>query len=148
VNGSGYSIAGNNCPGTLTPQQFCGLQISFSPVIAGAQNGSLVISSNDPVNPTPTVALNGTGDAAYAAPAISSIGSGTVQINNGPASITVLGSDFYPGSVVQLNGVTQQSSFVSNAQINVTLAAASLATLGEETLSVTNPGVATVATRS
>jgi hypothetical protein len=145
VSGAGYSIAGNNCPGTLTPQQFCGLQISFSPVAAGAQSGSLTISSNDPVNPTLTVALNGAGDAAYAAPAINSIGSGTVQINHGPANITVLGSNFYPASVVQLNGVTQQSSFVSNSQINVTLAAASLTTLGEETLSVANPSIATVA---
>jgi hypothetical protein len=146
VSGAGYSVAANNCPGTLNPQQFCNLQIGFSPVAAGAQNGSLVISSNDPVNPTLTVALTGTGDAAYAAPAITSIGSGTVQINNGPANITVLGSNFYPASVVQLNGVTQQTSFISNGQLYVTLSAASLTTLGEETLSVTNPGIPTAAT--
>jgi Protein of unknown function (DUF1573)/Beta-propeller repeat len=142
VGGAGYSLAANNCPATLYQQQFCNLQISFSPAAAGTQNGSLVISSNDPVNPMLAVALTGTGDAAYTAPAITSIGSGTVQINNGPASITVRGSNFYPASVVQLNGVTQQSTFVSNGQINVTLAATSLTALGEETLSVTNPGIA------
>ena len=146
VTGSGYSLTGNNCPDTLASRLFCSLQIGFSPVAAGAQNGSLVISSNDPANPALTVALNGAGDAAYAAPAISSIGAGTVQINNGPANITVLGSNFYPASVVQLNGVTQQSTFVSNSQINVTLAATSLTTLGEETLSVTNPGIPTATT--
>jgi hypothetical protein len=146
VSGAGYSVAANNCPGTLNPQQYCNLQIGFSPVAAGAQNGSLVISSNDPVNPTLTVALTGTGDAAYGAPAITTIGSGTVQINNGPANITVLGSNFYPASVVQLNGVTQQTSIISNGQLYVTLAAASLTTLGEETLSVTNPGISTAAT--
>jgi HYDIN/CFA65/VesB family protein/ASPM-SPD-2-Hydin domain-containing protein/beta-propeller repeat-containing protein len=146
VSGSGYSIAANNCPGSLDPGGFCSLEIGFSPTAAGAQNGSLVISSNDPVNTNLTIALTGTGDAAYAAPVITTIGSGTVQINNGPAKITVLGSNFYPASVVQLNGVTQQSSFVSNSQINVTLAAASLITLGEETLSVTNPGIGSAAT--
>ena len=146
VSGAGYSIAANNCPGTLSPQQFCSLQIGFSPVAAGPQNGSLVISSNDPVNPTLAVALTGTGDAAYAAPAITSIGSGTVQINHGPKNITVLGSNFYPASVVQLNGVTQQTSFISNGQLYVTLAAASLDTLGEETLSITNPGIGTAVT--
>jgi HYDIN/CFA65/VesB family protein/centrosomal CEP192-like protein/beta-propeller repeat-containing protein len=146
VSGAGYSLAANNCPATLNPRQFCNIQIAFSPTAAGPQNGSLVISSNDPVNPTLTVALTGTGDATYGAPEISSIGSGTVQINNGPVQITVLGSNFYPATVVQLSGVTQQSSFVSNSQITVTLAAASLTTLGEETLSVTNPGIAIAAT--
>jgi hypothetical protein len=147
VSGTGYSIAVNSCPGTLNPQNLCSLQIGFSPAAAGAQNGALVITSNDPVNPALTVALTGSGDDAYGAPAIATIGSGTVQINNGPANITVLGSNFYPASVVQLNGVTQKSTFISNSQIDVTLAAASLTALGEETLSVANPSVAATATK-
>lgn len=53
--------ATNNCPSSLDPGLSCIATVSFTPVAAARQSGSLAISSNDPDDPTVTVGLSGTG---------------------------------------------------------------------------------------
>ena len=144
ISGSGFSIAQNGCTGTLPTGAPCVVQLAFSPPTADTLSGSLAITSNDPVHPQLVVALTGTGDSAYGVPAISMVGTGgvpqqTLQINNGPATLQVTGSNFYPASIVKLNGVSQQTTFESNGLLQVTIAASSLTSLGEVPLTVVNP---------
>lgn len=140
VSGAGFSMSNNGCTNASIPQSgLCGIQLSFTPPSAGALTGSVVINSNDPVTPQLTVTLTGAGDAAYSVASITSIGAGTLQINNGPAQLTVTGANFYPQSVVQVNGVAQASTFVDNGTLQVTVAASSLTALGELPLTVVNP---------
>jgi hypothetical protein len=145
ISGNGFSIVQNPCTGTWQAGSFCAISLAFSPLTAGSLNGSLTITSNDPVHGQLTVSLTGTGDDVYAAPVISSIGIAgntqqTVQINNGPVTLQISGSNFYPASVVQVNGVAQQTTFANNGSLQVTIAASSLTTLGELPLTVVNPG--------
>ncbi|MGA2889018.1 MAG: choice-of-anchor D domain-containing protein [Terracidiphilus sp.] len=140
LSGSSFSIVNNGCTQFAVPSHgLCGIELAFAPAGAGTQNGSLVIASNDPATPQLTVALTGVGDSSYAVPMISSIGAGTVQINNGPATLQVTGSNFYPQSIAQLNGVAQATTFLNNGTLNVTLAASSLTSIGEQQLAIINP---------
>ena len=144
ISGSGFSIAQNGCSGTLPTGTPCDVELVFSPQVASTSSGSLTITSNDPVHPQLVVALTGTGDSAYSVPAISMVGTGgipqpTLQINNGPATLQVTGSNFYPASIVKLNGVSQQTTFEGNGLLQVTIAASSLTAIGEVPLTVINP---------
>ncbi len=144
VTGSGFSISQNGCTGQIPNPGACVVNLVFAPTVPGAASGALTIASNDPVHPQLVIPLSGTGDSAYAAPSISSVGTNrgpqqTVPINNGPVSLHVAGSNFYPTSVVQFNGVPQPTTFMTNSSVEVSLLASSLVALGEYPLTVVNP---------
>jgi FtsP/CotA-like multicopper oxidase with cupredoxin domain len=50
-----------NCGNTLAVGASCNIYVTFTPTAGGARTGTLVIASNDPVNPSQTVTLTGTG---------------------------------------------------------------------------------------
>jgi hypothetical protein len=137
--GGSFSIVGENCTQPLSSYSGCTIQLSFSPVSAGVLAGSLVISSNDPATPQLTVTLTGTGDSTYGVPSISSNSAPTVLINNAAATLNLTGTNFYPQSVAQLNGVPQTTAFQDNGDLQVTISATSLTGLGELPLTVMNP---------
>jgi hypothetical protein len=139
IVGAGFSIVKNECTQPMTSGNVCFLDLSFTPASAGTQSGSVTFSTNDPVNPAFSVPLTGVGDSSYGVPIITSIGAGTVQINSGPQTIEITGSNFYPQSVVQVAGVAQTTTFVSNTALKATIAATSLTSIGELPLSVVNP---------
>ncbi len=53
----------SNCGATLAAGVTCTIGVTFTPSTTGTRSGSLSVSSNDPANPTLTVALTGTGYA-------------------------------------------------------------------------------------
>jgi hypothetical protein len=59
-------------PFTLTPNTSCQVSVAFAPTSSGATTASLDFSSNDPVNPSKSVNLSGTGTSP------------TVNISGGP----------------------------------------------------------------
>jgi hypothetical protein len=145
IGGNGFTMQQNGCTGKVYASGFCTIDLSYAPQAAGAATGTLTLNTNDPVHPQMEVTLTGAGDAAYASPSITRVDNGqfpqqTLPINSGPITLQIAGADFYPQSVVQLNGVIQQSTFNTNGQLSVTIAAASLVTLGEYPLIVVNPG--------
>ena len=145
VSGSSFTLASNSCIETVPPKGLCILQLVFAPASAGPLSGALLINSNDPVNPQYTIILSGVGDSSYGVPSISSIGlpgsisQSTIQINNGPVTIQVYGNNFLPASTVQVNGVSQNTTFQNENLLQATIAASSLTTLGELQLTVVNP---------
>jgi hypothetical protein len=139
VTGAGFSIVNNECTRPVQARSFCFVVLSFAPATTGTQNGSIIFTSNDPVNPQFSVPLTGLGDSIYAVPTITSIGAGTVPINSGSQTVQITGSNFYPQSVVQVAGVAQATTFESNTALKATIAASSLTSIGELPLSVVNP---------
>jgi hypothetical protein len=65
--GTGLTLSGAAFPVTLNPQLAITLDVSFAPTTTGATTGSLTISSNSSTNPTATVGITGTGQAAATA---------------------------------------------------------------------------------
>jgi hypothetical protein len=52
---------------------------------------------------------------------------------------TITGTNFYPQSVAQLNGVSLTTTFVSNTELKAAIPVSSLTSLGEQNLLVLNP---------
>jgi hypothetical protein len=122
VNGSSFSVSSYQCNGMAFGGN-CTFQVVFTPQATGTLTGSLVIASNDPVNPHFVVNLTGVGDSAYLTPAIDTLSPALALINTGPVAIKVAGRNFYPTSVVQVNGSAQATTYVSNTELDFTLAA-------------------------
>jgi hypothetical protein len=80
ITGTGFAMSGVTTPVTLTPGQAATLNLQFDPTAAGADTGTVTISSNASSGGTVTIGLSGTGTAAatykvelaWAAPASSS----------------------------------------------------------------------------
>ena len=64
LTGAEFSVSGITTPKTLTAGQSAQATLSFQPNVAGAAAATLAITSNDPVNPSMSVALSGTGSNA------------------------------------------------------------------------------------
>jgi FtsP/CotA-like multicopper oxidase with cupredoxin domain len=54
----------NACGGTVAAASSCVISVTFTPSLSGPESASLVISTNDPANPTLTVVLTGAGGSA------------------------------------------------------------------------------------
>jgi hypothetical protein len=87
-----------NCGGTLASGASCNLYVTFTPTAGGTRTGTLVISSNDPVNPTLTVALSGWGNFATAK-AVSLTPINGVGTPGGSVTFTAVGSGAGNGAV-------------------------------------------------
>jgi hypothetical protein len=75
-------------PATIPPSGSLGFQVHFAPTSAGAKSGTISIATNDPDEPTRTVACSGTG---VALPTISAIADQTIDEDGelGPVAFTV-----------------------------------------------------------
>jgi hypothetical protein len=51
----------NNCPASLAPSAACSIVVTFTPQAAGARNGTLVVTDDDPANPQQVASLAGSG---------------------------------------------------------------------------------------
>jgi hypothetical protein len=136
-----FSITSNNCNTTLAPGAACPIQITFTPTQLGQRSGSLNISSNDPVHSVLTVPLSGTALATYPLPAISLLQNPSYPVTSGSSGIaaTVYGSNFFPSSVVYVNGVAQTTTYQSSSSLAFTLSPAQLKAMGEYPVTVVNP---------
>jgi Beta-propeller repeat len=139
---SGFALApGGNCPSSLAPQQFCSIAVQFAPTTAGEISGTLSVSSNDPVNPTITTSLSGTAFAAYPVPTITALQYSSYPMNSGTSPITMelIGANFFPASVVYINGAAQATSYGSDTSLLVTFSPSLLSAVGQIPLTVVNP---------
>jgi hypothetical protein len=65
LTGAGFTLSGVTLPVTLASGQTATLEVQFEPTTAGTATGQLTISSNSSTNGTATIALSGTGTAAF-----------------------------------------------------------------------------------
>ncbi|MFH0822634.1 MAG: choice-of-anchor D domain-containing protein, partial [Pseudomonadota bacterium] len=96
INGMTFSGANaadfaqtNTCGGSLAANANCTIRVTFTPGAAGAKSASLVISSNDPINPTLTASLSGTGIVPIGGVAPASLSFGSQMLNTASAAKTV-----------------------------------------------------------
>jgi len=79
-----------------------------------------------PVNPNP-------------APTLSSLSPSVILLGSQNTTLTINGSNFLQGAIVQLNNSARTTSFVSNAQVTATLTASDLAIASQAKITVVNP---------
>jgi Abnormal spindle-like microcephaly-assoc'd, ASPM-SPD-2-Hydin/Protein of unknown function (DUF1573) len=132
LTGAEFSVSGIATPKTITAGQSALVGLTFQPTVGGAAAATLSITSNDPVNPTMSVAVAGTGSTAafgqlQANPAslsfggVSSGGNATQQVilsNTGtvPVQISNIAAS---GAGFSVNGIT--APFTLNAAATATL---------------------------
>src|SRR6185295_14043297 len=56
-----FRLAAPSLPVSIDPKGQVSLTVRFAPSAAGAQSGTLTLSNNDPLSPSTSVALSGTG---------------------------------------------------------------------------------------
>ena len=133
VTGSMFAVSGVTTPQTINAGQSVQASVVFSPTGTGNDTGSLTIASNDPNNPSVSVALNGTAATAQvgqlsANPASLSFGSvavganGTQQIvvsNTGTAAVSI-SSITVSGSGYTVSGVTTPATVNPSSSLTLT----------------------------
>ncbi|WP_047495725.1 choice-of-anchor D domain-containing protein [Terriglobus sp. TAA 43] len=139
VSGSAFAVASQTCTGrSIAANSYCSVALSFTPPTAGVLSGTVTVASNDPQTPQLVVDITGTGDAVYATPTLSSISVPTTLVNTAVTE-NLTGANFYPQSVVQLNGAPVTTKFLSNTLLQVTIPVGAITALGEQGLTVVNP---------
>ena len=139
---SGFTLtSGGTCTSSLPAYQSCLISIEFAPTTVGTFNGTLSVSTNDPVNPTISTSLRGTAFASYPVPTITALLNPSYPVNSGTAPITmsVIGTNFFPTSVVYINGGAQTTTYQSDTFLTVTFAPSLLNAVGQIPVTVVNP---------
>jgi len=118
---------------------YCIFGISFTPTSSGTRTGTLNIASNDPVNPVISVSLSGTGVNAYTVPSITQLDPPTVLIGTTPFTLNISGSNFFPQSVVRVNGQPQVTTYRTGSYLQATVDPSLRTDYGEVSVTVFNP---------
>ena len=71
-------------------------------------------------------------------PSISNISPTAKNVGDTDFSLTVNGSNFIPGSIVNLNGSSRVTTFVNSTQLTAIITTADMSTAGDKTITVTN----------
>ena len=135
ASGAGYSVSGATYPLTIGAGGTELLTVQFAPTAAGTANGSLVIAS-DASNPSVSVPLTGTGQAAVAALTVSptSLTFGTITVGTSSTKSVVLTNNSTNATItVSAATFTGNEYAVSGATFPFTLATGG----GSKTLTVT-----------
>jgi hypothetical protein len=136
-----FSIMSDGCTFSLGQSNLCAIQVSFTPTQLGQRTGTLTIASNDPANPAFYVSLSGTSLAAYPMATISALSNPSYPVTNGSTAIaaTVQGTNFFPSSVVYVNGVAQPTTYQGSTSLGFSLSPTLLRAMAELPVTVVNP---------
>lgn len=127
VNGSNRTtsfISGTQLTATLTTNDLAGpgsLSITVINSSSGSSSGALTFTVTNP------------------GPTLSSISPQSVVAGSAAFTLTVNGSNFVSGSVVQVNGANRTTSFASSTRLTATVPASDVAGAGNLSITVSNP---------
>jgi len=124
---------------TLTPTPTCPPGQFFDPFQKRCRPPDTPVPSGSPTatatalpptfTPTPTTSI----------PTIAGLNPTAAQAGGPSFALIVNGTNFVPASVVQWNGVNRTTTFVGPTQLNATISAADIATLGSASVTVFTP---------
>jgi hypothetical protein len=139
---SGFALApGGTCTNSLQVGQSCFIYVVFAPTTAGTISATLSVASSDPVHPTISLTLTGTAFSSYPPATITALLNPSYPITSvtAPITMSVLGTNFFPGSVVYINGIAQTTTYSSGTSLSVTFPSSILNALGTIPVTVINP---------
>lgn len=129
--------------GSLNSGKSATVQITITPLSPGPLTNTASVSAPqgdpNPANNTVVSTTNATGSVYSALPTITSISPAFVQTGSSTFTLTVNGSGFVSGSVVQLNSTPLPTAFVSETLLTATVDASDVTSLGWGWINVTSP---------
>lgn len=139
ITASGDYSQTNNCPSSLPQGTVCTVQVTFTPTTTGIRNGTIIINSNDPANPTLSVPLMGYGVTTYPVPAITLLNQYAAKVNSGPVTLNINGTGFLVGSLVRWNSTNLPTTYINNTTIKAVIDPSLLTAMGDALITVWNP---------
>jgi hypothetical protein len=133
-----FAFTQSGCNGILSG--LCYINLSFTPRSAGTLTGTLTIATNDPVTPLYTVSLSGVGLSTIPVPSITNVNPPTVAIGSTAVQLSVYGQNFFPNSVINVNGAPLATTYQDSTFLYATLDASAFTTMTELPLTVVSPG--------
>ncbi len=137
VSVTGDFAAMSQCPATLNAFATCIVKITFTPQNVGTRNGVLTIQDDAAGSPH-TVSLSGNALAQYPTPVVSSLSPSSIQVG-ADGELVVYGSNFFPASMIRVNGVDYPTTYSSITLLATTLTADDLSHVNELRVSVVSP---------
>jgi len=128
----------SNCPPTLSSGASCTINVQFTPVSTGIQNGQLLISTSEASTTPLAVTLQGTGQANPVPLIVEPLFPTKAAPGGAGFTLTVNGSGFISGATVNWNGTALTTTFVSASQLTATVPSANIATAGTALITVSN----------
>jgi hypothetical protein len=128
--------ASNTCVPSIAVHASCTINVTFIPSATGLRTATLMINDNAPNSPQ-TASLSGTGLPLV--PVLTGIKPSTVTTGSSGFTLTVNGSSFAFDAVVQVNGSTRSTRFVSPFQLQATILASDLTGSQPLNITVLNP---------
>lgn len=133
-----FAFTQSGCNGTLSGP--CYINITFTPQSAGTLTGTLTIATNDPVTPLYAVSLSGVGLSTIPPPSVTSVNPPTVAVGSTAVQLSVYGQNFFPNSVINVNGAPLATTYQDSTFLYATLDASAFTTMTELPLTVVSPG--------
>jgi hypothetical protein len=132
----------NTCGGSIAAGASCTVNVTFTPAAQGSRTADLSFNDNGGCSPQ-TVTLSGTGTGSGVnnpAPVIfQPLVPAVVAPGGGGFTLTVNGDGFVSGSVVDWNGSTRPTTFISSRQVQATITSSDIAVAGTALVTVSNP---------
>ena len=138
-NDSQVLFNGNSRPTTFVSGTQLGVQLSSSDLAQGGNQALSVSNSSEGGWQSNTINLNVYGSTP-STPTLTGISPSSAVAGSGPVTLTATGTNFINSSVIQVNGATYSTTFVSSTQLTTTLTANDLATAGSLSITVATPG--------
>jgi hypothetical protein len=135
------TTTGTSCPysgGIVNPAASCTIDVTFTPTVPGTRAGSITITDNAADSPQ-SISLTGSGQVNP----VPFINQPLVPASTAPGGsgfpLTVNGSGFVSGSIVNWNGTARTTTFVSSTQLMAAITAPDIAAAGSGSVIVFNP---------
>ena len=124
--------------GTVQPNSTGTVTVQFDPaaLAAGNYGGVFCVLGNDPNTPFIVVPVT---ENVTPEPTVTSISPASATAGGGAFKLTVNGTNFVNGAMVNFNGTTLATTFVSSTQLTATVPAGAIASAGTYAVSVTIP---------
>ncbi|HEY8973155.1 MAG TPA: choice-of-anchor D domain-containing protein, partial [Burkholderiaceae bacterium] len=140
VNGTGYSLSGNNCPASLAAGNTCTMSVTFAPMQIGSSSGTLTVAATPAVSTSGPVNLVGNGLPAV--PVLTTT-SPALAIQGSVVPVTLTGQWFTGATQVNVSGTgvtVSNVAVVNDTTITATFTIARNATVGGRTVTVVTGG--------
>ena len=127
------SPASGTTPGSVS--------VSMNPagLSAGTYNGTVSVTAASAANSPQTVAVTLTVTGANPVPVVSTLSPGSAAAGGSGFTLTVNGSNFTSGALVQWNGANRTTTYINVTQLQATIPSSDIAASGTGQVTVVNP---------
>ena len=128
----------STCGTTLAVSASCTITVTFTPSASGMRNATVTLT-DDALDSPQTLLLSGTGVTSNPQPVLAMLSPTTATAGGAGFTLTLTGTNFVAGTIVEWNGVALATTVVSGTQLTVVVPAIDIAAGGTAALTVLNP---------